>query len=407
MSRMRTLGIGLAAALLAAWLPTGAAPAFAASAGSPSGPVAPGPTVNCTTKVTKAPDLTRVRTARVAVHGYPFGLAAASRGHRTFVSLFPSGNSPFSIGIFQTSSFAPRLLRTLKLPRSVEAVGDTLTPNGRYLLAATNNGLVVISVARAESGSPHAVLGTLSAPRGQGGIEVAVSNDGRYAFVSLEYSYDLAVFNLQQALTHDFGPSDLVGTIPTGAAPVGLAVSPSGRYLYSTSEEARHTRTTQGTLSVISVARAEHDPARSVLSTVYSGCGAVRVITSRSGSVVWVTARESDALLAFSAARLRSDPKHSRLAAVRVGEAPVGLALVDHGQRIVVADSNRFDVPGAKASLAAVSVSGALHHRKAVLGYLPAGQFPRQMALDPSGATLLVGNFLSQQIESVNVADLP
>lgn len=410
MRRMRTAGIGLAAALLAAWLPAGAvgaAPAFAASAGSSSGPVSPGPTVKCTTKVTKAPSLSRVRTARVAVHGYPFGLAAASRGHRAFVSLIPSGNGPFSIGIFQTSSFAPRLIRTLNLPRSVEAVGDTLTPNGRYLLAATNSGLVVISVARAESGRPHAVLGTLSAPRGQGGIEVAVSNDGRYAFVSLEYSYDLAVFNLQQALTHGFGPSDLVGTIPTGAAPVGLAVSPSGRYLYSTSEEALHTRTTQGTLSVISVAQAEQDPARSVLSTVYSGCGTVRVVTSRSGSVVWVTARESDALLAFSAARLRSDPKQSRLAAVRVGEAPVGLALVGSGQRIVVADSNRFDVPGAKASLAAVSVSGALHHRTAVLGYLPAGQFPRQMALDPSGATLLVGNFLSQQLESVDIAELP
>ena len=367
MRRMRTAGIGLAAAflasLLATWLPAGVA--GAAPAGSSPGPVSPSPTIKCTTKVARAPSLTRVRTAQVAVHGYPFGLAAASRGHRAFVSLIPRGNGPFSIGIFQTSSFAPRLLRTLKLPKSVEAVGDTLTPNGRYLLAATNNGLVVISVARAESGRPHAVLGTLSAPRGSGGIEVAVSNDGRYAFVSLEDSFDLAVFNLRQALTHGFGRSDLVGTIPTGAAPVGLAVSPSGRYLYSTSEDALHGNTTQGTLSVISVARAEQDPARSVLSTVYSGCGAVRVVTSRSGSVVWVTARESDALLAFSAARLRSDPKHSRLAAVRVGEAPVGLALVDSGQRIVVADSNRFDAPGAKASLAAVSVAGALHHRTA------------------------------------------
>jgi len=42
-----------------------------------------------------------------------------------------------------------------------------------------------------------------------------------------------------------------------------------------------------------------------------------------------------------------------------------------------------------------------------VLGYLPAGQFPRQMALEPCGATLLVGNFLSQQVESVDVAQLP
>jgi len=85
----------------------------------------------------------------------------------------------------------------------------------------------------------------------------------------------------------------------------------------------------------------------------------------------------------------------------------VGLALVGNGQRIVVADSNRFNVRGAQASLAAVSVAGALHHRTAVLGYLPAGLFPRQMTLAPYGATLLVGNFLSRQLESVDVAELP
>jgi 6-phosphogluconolactonase (cycloisomerase 2 family) len=367
--------------------------------------IAPGSTVTCTTKVAKAPSLAKVRTSLVAAHGYPFGLVTPSRGHRAFISLLTGRGA--SVGIFQTRSFAPELIRPVRLPASDSMLGDTLTPDGRYLLGATSNGLVVISVARAERGSKHAILGTLSAPRGQGGIEVAVSRDGRYAFVSLEYSYDLAVFNLHQALTQGFSKSDLVGTIPTGAAPVGLAVSPSGRYLYSTSEQSLHGHTTQGTLSVISVARAEHDPARSVLSTVYSGCGPVRVVTSRSGSVVWVTARESDALLAFSAARLRSDPGRLRLADVRVGEAPVGLDLVNAGRRIVVADSNRFDAPGEKASLGVVSVAAALHHQQALLGYLRAGQFPRQMALEPGGRTLLVGNFSSQQLEAVDVAELP
>jgi DNA-binding beta-propeller fold protein YncE len=40
----------------------------------------------------------------------------------------------------------------------------------------------------------------------------------------------VAVFDLQRALTRGFGPADYVGTIPAGLAPVGLAVSPDGRF---------------------------------------------------------------------------------------------------------------------------------------------------------------------------------
>lgn len=112
-------------------------------------------------------------------------------------------------------------------------------------------------------------------------------------------------------------------------------------------------------------------------------------------------------LLGFSASRLRGDPAHSLIARVEVGEAPVGLALVDAGQRVVVADSNRFAQGGATSSLAVVNVAAALAHQPALAGYLPAGGFPRQMALEPDGRTLLVTNFSSQQLETVNVTNLP
>jgi DNA-binding beta-propeller fold protein YncE len=133
----------------------------------------------------------------------------------------------------------------------------------------------------------------------------------------------------------------------------------------------------------------------------------VRVVTSASGGTVWVTARESDMLLGFAASRLGADPSHSLIARVRVGEAPVGLALVDDGQRVVVADSNRFQRRGATASLAVVNAAAALGGKPALAGYLPAGGFPRQMVLEPGGRTLLVTNFGSRQLETVNVANLP
>jgi DNA-binding beta-propeller fold protein YncE len=296
--------------------------------------------------------------------------------------------------------------------------GETLTRDGRYLLAASDSGAVVFSTARAGQASPRAMLGPLQRPAGNGqqaggplgagAIEVAVPGGDRLAFVSLEDTAQIAVFNLQRALAHGFGPADYLGSIPAGLAPVGLAVSPDGRWLYATSEVARGgARGGLGSLSVISVPRAATDPAHAVVSTVAAGCQPVRVITSASGQVVWVTARGSNALLGFSAGRLRTDPARALLARVQVGTAPVGLALVDAGRRIVIADSNRFHAQHARSSLAVVSVPAALAGRPALLGLLPAGGFPREMALEPGGRTLLVTCFASGQVEAVDVARLP
>ena len=145
----------------------------------------------------------------------------------------------------KTASGRPVLVRSI--PVAGEPLGETITPDGKYLLAADGNGAVVISVARAESGAASVVLGTLAAPGGSGNgqgalsasaIEVATSRDGRYAFVTLEYDQRAAVFNLAGALSRGFGSADYVGSIPLGQAAVGLAVSPDGRWLYATSEGA-------------------------------------------------------------------------------------------------------------------------------------------------------------------------
>jgi DNA-binding beta-propeller fold protein YncE len=333
----------------------------------------------------------------------PFGVAVTADGSWGFSSISRD------LGVFQMSAgHAPLLLRTIALT-ATPAAGITLSPDGRLLLVADGRtGAVVVSVPAAESGADGAVLGTLSVPGSQlgGAIEVAVSPDGRYAFVSLESDAEIAVFNLTAALAHGFGRGAYVGEIPTQIAPVGLAFAPDGHWLYSTSE-ARNASSQVGTLEVINVARAESDPSRSVVARVSAGCSPVRVTTSENGRVVWVTARESDALLAFSAATLLARPRSALLADVAVGEAPVGLAVVRDGSLIVVADSDRFDASGQHASLAVVSVHDMLAGRPALLGYLPAGAFPRDVAANPAGTTVLVANYASGQVESVDIADLP
>jgi DNA-binding beta-propeller fold protein YncE len=197
---------------------------------------------------------------------------------------------------------------------------------------------------------------------------------------------------------------------------VGTAVSPNGRWLYATSEQGvgvprpsspSFTAGGYGTLSVIDVARAERSPASSVVATVVAGCSPVRVAVSPDGRDVWVTARGSDSLLAYSASRLVTDPSHALLAAVRVGEAPVGVALAADGREVVVADSNRFSVPGETANLAVIDTAAALDGRSGVVAVVRTGLFPRDLAVSPDGHTLLVTNYVSGQLEAVDLADVP
>ena len=300
-----------------------------------------------------------------------------------------------------------------------EAVGSSLTRDGRLLLVASGRGATVLSVSRLERGTAHPVLGMLSPPprahlQALGAIETASSADGRYVFVSLEYGARggvIAVYDLRRTGAPQFGAGDYVGAITLGDAVVGSALSPDGRYLYVTSELAAHHggvagHEPQGTLSVIGVATAERDPGRAVLATVPAQHEPVRVATSPDGSVVWVTARASNRLLAFSAARLLTDPARALIAEVTVGAAPVGVAVFDHGDRVIVADSDRFDTPGAHAALTVIDARAALAHRNAVIATLPSGAFPRELAVAPNDQLVLVSNFASDQIESVNVSHL-
>jgi len=395
----------------------------------------------CSTATAASAGLSSVKTAMISTRGSPFGVAVTPDGRYGFAAADGAGSGSVIdvLRMAATAAGRPALVRSI--PVAGQALGETITPDGRYLLAADGNGAVVISVARAESGAAKAVLGVLDAPGTGPGVlsasatEVATSRDGRYAFVTLEYDQRAVVFNLAGAVRRGFGRADYVGAIPLGQAAVGMAVSPDGRWLYATSEVTRAgqhpvgrsapasgsessaaagppARTgilpgePPGTLTLISLRTAETDPAHSVVATVEAGCQPVRVITAANGTQVWVTARASDDVLCFAAARLVSDPSQALVAVVRVGEAPVGLTAVRDGALIVVADSDRFGAPGAHADLTVVDVAAALAGRPAVVGRIPAGLFPRDMTATADG-TVLVSNFASGQVEAVDAATIP
>ena len=289
-------GCTAAATHAAGGTPAGTTGPPAASAPASMVPPPPAPPARaiaapgCSTATAASPALGSVSAAMLPVSGSPFGVAATSDGRWAFVAVAgPRAGRP-SIDVLRLgASLAPTLVRSIPVPGM--PLGETITPDGKYLLAADNAGVAVLSVARAESGAAGAVLGTLSAPAGSGApsggpaggaIEVAASPDGRFAFVTLEDSQQAAVFNLGAALSRGFGPADYVGSIPLELAPVGITVSPGGRWLYATSEGATRGPAANkpiagpggaggplsaGTLTVIDLRRAETDPAASVVAT--------------------------------------------------------------------------------------------------------------------------------------------
>jgi DNA-binding beta-propeller fold protein YncE len=156
------------------------------------------------------------------------------------------------------------------------------------------------------------------------------------------------------------------------------------------------------------MARAEKkSAAHPIVHTVDAGCGPARVLPAADGKHVWVTVGASNALLAYSAAKLISDPEHALIARVALGQTPLGMAMVNNGQRMVIADSNRGGVAGSVSSLAVVDVAKALAREPALIGLIRSGTTPREFALEPNGITLLVTNTDSHQVQAVDVSHLP
>ena len=363
-------------------------PSRAAGAASPpphsaAALTAPG----CTTAIGPATALSGVATTATSSGSAPFGVVI--EGDYSFVS---GGGT---VTVLRDAGTALTPVRTIAVPGA--NLGDVITHDGRYLLAAAGSGAVVIDIAAALNGG-YPIVGSLTSPSGSGAAEVVTSPDDSYAFVTLQTSNELAVFNLRTALTDGFSSGAFVGYVPLGPGPVGLAASDDT--LYVADEGGSE-------LSVVRLSSAESDPAGAVTATVAAGCAPGRAVLSSDQKVLWVTARGSDALLAFSTAKLGTDPAHALIASVLVGEAPLGMTFAAGGARMVVADSNQENVKGQSSSLAVVDTASALAGKPALLGYLPTGVLPRNLAVEPDGSTLLVAVTNSHEVQAVDLRNLP
>jgi DNA-binding beta-propeller fold protein YncE len=358
----------------------------------------------CTPSTAPAARLARlphIRTHFVQVTGKPFDVVVTPN-HVGFVSL--RKNAPLTI--MNTASFAPTI--TSQDVFMADGQGEVFTHDQQYLLVAGGSGMTVFRVSDLEAGLT-APVGSLTSPGGQGALQVLTSPDDKFAFVALQTTHNVAVFNLKKALAQGFDPADFVGMIPMKSDPTGMAASPDRHHMYVANGLANiAAQSGMGTVAIVDMAKAGTHPASSVIGSVNAGCGPARVLPTPDGKTVWVSVGGANAVEAFSAAKMLSDPTHALTALVKVGQIPLGLALVNNGTRLVVADTNRDTISGSTSDLAVIDVSKALAGKSgSLLGTIKSGTTPRQFALEPNGKTLLVTNTDSGQLEAVNVGQLP
>ena len=339
-----------------------------------------------------------VRTGTTVVGGSPFGIAVTPDGKDLFVS---TGNAVEVLNS-QNGALAPAQAATIPAPGAKKTV--TITRDGKYVLAAVSNGAYVISATEAENGNAAgAVQGQIAPPLEDTSNEVFVSSDDKLVFITYQNSGNVAVFNLPQAIAGHYGQAGFIGMIPLGQAsmPQAMAESPDGRWLYVTGESQ------DGRLYRVDMAKAATDPQHALVSSAPAGCAPARVIVSADGQYVWVTDRDSNALVAFSAARLLAKSAQPLVAKVTVGRKPIGLSFVNGGSQIMVADANSGGPSGAD-NLALVSTQLALQGKSGALsGFIPTGQQPRDLALEPDGKTLLSTDTKAGQLLAIDVRSLP
>lgn len=334
---------------------------------------------------------------QVPVQGHPFTAVPSADGCAIFVSLTDTGPGVSQVVVLSRRGGAVSQAGTVAVKG--QATGMALSPDGKRLAVADSRGVTLLDAGKLIRGEGDALLANGDDGAGSEAVYVAFSPDSRLIAVSDEAAsritlYDVSAVQAGQPLTAK-------ARIAVQNGPTGLVFSPDGKRLYAAIQIANGPDTScapeggrggphgPGLLTVIDAERAR------VLAEVPAGCNPVRVVLSDDGQRAYVSARGSNALAMFDAARLLRDRSHAMLGGFRVGTAPVGVA-VARG-RVFVTNSDRFG-GGQTQTVTVLDPSG-----RAPSLAIPAGGFPRELRVTADRNTLLITNFGSDTVELVDL----
>jgi YVTN family beta-propeller protein len=358
----------------------------------------------------------------VAVPGAPFSAVATADEKTVFVSL--NGTNPRQqngIGVLTCAAGRYRFARLIPLESQPTVMA--MTHDGRMLIVPDDNYIAFVDVRRAVSGSGDPLLGYIEDVPGDdgGAVYAAVSPDDRYAFISEEQSGKLSVIDLKKLRTSRFAHASIIAEFLIGNAPVALVFSRDGKFLFATVQQAlkryAYAKTCKpegraqpdapdespGSVVTIDVAKAAGDPDHAIVSDVVAGCHPVRAALTPDGATLWVTARASNAALAFSTAKLVAADASAKIAEVPLGAAPVPVCVTPDGTYVLAGNSNRFGQGRAGDQEAVVIETRS----NAIAGRFHAGKFPRQFTQTRSGSTIFLTNYGSNTVTVIDPKALP
>jgi DNA-binding beta-propeller fold protein YncE len=375
---------------------------------TPSAPAQPaGPSIDC-----NAP--TGRPIIYVSLPGHPFGIAVSNDGCRVFVAVSRESNG---IAVLRRGSGKMKVDRVVGVSGMPTEI--VLTHDNKLLIVADGEGVTFLDAERMSQGNGETVLGRMRDRDGDATINVNVTADDKFLFVSNERAASITLIDLAKARAEGFQRSAIVGRVPVGVAPIALVFSPDEKLLYTTSEvvprgfgwpamcqpegRARGGENPQGAVFVVDVAKAETHPEKAVVGIIGAGCSPVRLAISAAGDFLYVTARNSNAMLCFNAARLMNDAQHALVGEVPVGAAPVPVMITADGSKILVGNSNRFaGRPGDHQDITVVDAARVGDGKTAVLGKIPAQGFPRKFAVSADTRTIFLSNFTSDSLEVID-----
>jgi YVTN family beta-propeller protein len=156
-------------------------------------------------------------------------------------------------------------------------------------------------------------------------VGVAVSPDGRFVYVTNRGSGELAVIDAVQD-----PPTVIEPRIAVGKAPIGVAVSPDGNHVYVVNSKGDAADAEYGSLWVLAAANGDK------LWTLDLGQKPIGVAISPNGEYVYVTnSEDGNVSVIDTTTQSEVTGPYSRLA---VGGRPIGVAVSPDGNRIFVAN---------------------------------------------------------------------
>ena len=359
--------------------------------------------------------LLEVDSEELELPGCPFDVLPTSDGESIFVSLHQRGGTQRTAGtvaVLRRKSRMFHLERQISLPAA--AWGLALVRDESRLAVANSHGVALLDTSRALTSQRDPIVGIAHYGRDLQTIRVIGSVDGCWLFASDEHNRTVSVLDLDRSDDHGFNESCLVNQIPVDLSPLGMEISTDGKYLYVTCEMSRISAPDlvnwfvwgatlsgdlrrAGVLSTIDIAAATAGSEDAVVASTPAGGHPVRIRRDQSGSV-WVTARASNQLIAFGSDQPGSP---QRINAVAVGQAPVGLSVLDELGIVLVANSNRFDSGGGRETISVIDMARALAGEPSCLGHISVGSFPREIAVDLQQGVVYVTNFNSETLSII------